>query len=87
MSAVILPCQILSRIQVSPVVPIKSFITEESSLGIAVATHRFSFGAGGCTGSSLLHAGFLQLWRVGAALPAVPGLLVAAASLAVEHRL
>ena len=41
----------------------------------------------GCAGSSLLRAGFLQLWRVGAALPAVPGLLVAAASLAVEHRL
>ena len=53
-------------IQVSPVVPIKSFITKESSLELAVATHCFSFGGGGCTGSSLLHTGFLQLWQVGA---------------------
>ena len=34
-----------------------------------------------------LHVGFLQLWQAGATLVAAHGLLLAVASLAVEHRL
>ena len=41
----------------------------------------------GCIGSLLLHAGFLQLQRAGATLVAVCGLLIAVASLVVEHSL
>ena len=67
------PAKSSGCIQVSPVVPIKSFITKESSLELAVATPCFSFGGGGCAGSSLLHAGFLQLWQVGATLPCCVG--------------
>ena len=38
----------------------------------------------GCIGSLLLHAGFFQLWRAGATLRVVHGLLVAVASLVAE---
>ena len=41
----------------------------------------------GCTGSLLLHAGFLELQRVGATLAVVHGLLLAVASPAGEHGL
>ena len=41
----------------------------------------------GCVGSSLLHAGFLQLWRVGATLPCGAQILIAVASLVAEHGL
>ena len=39
------------------------------------------------TGSSLLLTGFLQLWGVGAVFAVVSGLLLAVASLVVDHRL
>ena len=41
----------------------------------------------GCVGSLLMHAGFLYLQRVGQLFVAVRGLLIAVASLVVEHRL
>ena len=41
----------------------------------------------GCTGSSLLCAGFLWLWQVGATLVAIYRLLIAVASFAAEHGL
>ena len=41
----------------------------------------------GCVGSSVLHAGFLQLWRAGATLIAVRWLLIAVASLVAKHGL
>ena len=40
----------------------------------------------GCTGSSMLHEGFLSLQQVGATLVAVHGLLITGASLIAEHR-
>ena len=39
----------------------------------------------GCTGSLLLHSGFLQLWRAGATLVAIHRLLTAVAPLVEEH--
>ena len=42
----------------------------------------------GCIGSSLLHVGFLQLWRAGAMLfVAVCGLPIAVATFVAEHGL
>ena len=41
----------------------------------------------GCTGSLVLCLGFLQLWRAGAALVVVLGLLIAVVSLVAEQAL
>ena len=41
----------------------------------------------GCTGSSLLHTGFLQLQKAEVTLVAVRELLLAVASVTAEHRL
>ena len=41
----------------------------------------------GCTGSSLLRVGFLQLWRAGATPVATQGLLTVVASLVAERGL
>ena len=46
--------------------------------------HLFIFG---CVGSSLLHAGLLQLRRGGLLFVMVSGLLIAVATLVAEHRL